>query len=77
VAGGNIFEIAIGFLGRLGINTLLWIRVLSGESETIIMDRFRPVPLYVNVPALLVLGFTRRYDRHNTACNSPDVSTYS
>jgi hypothetical protein len=60
LSGGKVSEILIGFLGWFGINTLLWIWVLSGESGTIIMNPFRLIPLCINIPVLFVLGLKRR-----------------
>jgi hypothetical protein len=60
LSGGKVSEIVIGVLGWFGMNTLLWIWVLSGESGTIIMNPFRLMPLCVNIPVLFVLGLKRR-----------------
>ena len=59
--GVSILEAVAGFLGWFVVNTYLWIWVTSDEPGTIFFNPFRLVPMCVTIPALLVLGFTRRW----------------
>ena len=66
--GKNVRDVVTGFLAWFLINTLLWNMVMSGESGPVIMDPFRIIPLLVNLLALVVFYFARRWITLGLVC---------